>query len=147
MINFKVFIAIYLTISGTIYLCGFWSSNNDEKKTPEKEENSHVSEPVVKTNDEPIIGIDLGTSYSRVAIFQSSRVTIIENEQGSRMTPSYVSFTSNGERLIGDAAKNLLTSNPNSTFIESTFIIAFKFNGVMIRYNISSETIDWPYVS
>lgn len=116
MINFKVFIAISLTISGTIYLCGFWSSNNDQK-----EKNSHVSGPVMKTNDEPIIGIDLGTSYSRVAIFQSGRVTIIENEQGSRMTPSYVSFTSNGERLIGDAAKNLLTSNPNSTFIESSY--------------------------
>ena len=61
-----------------------------------------------------VIGIDLGTTYSCVGIFKNCHVEIIENDQGNRITPSCVGFTPGGERLIGDAAKNLLTSNPES---------------------------------
>ena len=64
----------------------------------------------------PAIGIDLGTTYSCVAVRQNDHVEIIVNDQGNRMTPSYVAFTGK-ERLVGDAAKNQVARNPtNSVF-------------------------------
>ncbi|CAF0818416.1 unnamed protein product, partial [Didymodactylos carnosus] len=81
----------------------FWGGAKEEKKDLGK---------VISTNPGTVIGIDLGTTYSCVAVFKHCHVEIIENNQGNRITPSYVTFTSNGERLIGDPAKNLLTSNP-----------------------------------
>ena len=61
--------------------------------------------------------------FSSVGVFKNGRVEIIANDQGNRITPSYVAFTAEGERLIGDAAKNQLTSNPENTVFDAKRLI------------------------
>ncbi|KAM3352447.1 hypothetical protein ACQJBY_023978 [Aegilops geniculata] len=76
---------------------------------------------MAKGGEGPAIGIDLGTTYSCVGVWQHDRVEIIANDQGNRTTPSYVGFTDT-ERLIGDAAKNQVAMNPtNTVFGTSSF--------------------------
>jgi L1 cell adhesion molecule like protein len=86
------------------------------------------------------IGIDLGTTFSAVAVYRNNRVEVIPNAQGNRTTPSYVAFTET-ERLTGDAAKNQATVNPENTIYDAKRLIGRKFNEDVVKNDIKH----WPF--
>ena len=82
------------------------------------------------------IGMLIYLCSCSVGVFKNGRVEIIPNDQGNRITPSYVAFAADGERLIGDAAKNQLTTNPENTIFDAKRLIGRDWSDKSVQHDL-----------
>ncbi|KAF9315585.1 ATPase with role in protein import into the ER [Podila horticola] len=87
--------------------------------------------------NDTVIAIDLGTSYSTVGVCRDDHIEIIPNAQGNRRTPSYVAFTRDGRRLIGQPAKDQLITNPRNTIFNIKRLIGRRFDDETVQDSIA----------
>src|SRR6185437_10146763 len=105
----------------------------------------------VVSEGEKIIGIDLGTTNSVVAVMEGSDVTVIPNQEGSRLTPSVVAFTAKGDILVGDPAKRQAVTNPRGTVYSIKRFMGRRHSEVqaeekMVPYQVTGGASDYVKV-
>ncbi|RAL62592.1 hypothetical protein DID88_004440 [Monilinia fructigena] len=103
--------------------------------------NAQSDQDPVQESYGTVIGIDLGTTYSCVGVMQKGKVEILVNDQGHRITPSYVAFTDE-ERLVGDAAKNQAAANPRNTVFDIKRMIGRKYNDKDVQGDLKHFPFD-----